>query len=226
MPRHIAMIMDGNGRWATQRGLPRTDGHRAGANQLEKIAHAATQNGVKYITLYAFSTENWKRPADEVNALMKLLKGFIDTKLSSLMEQNIRIKAIGRIEQLPLVSRTALKQAIKKTADNTGLTVTLALSYGGRAEIIDAVNRIIREGRKEEITEEAFHGYLYDPELPDPELMIRTGGEHRLSNFLLWQLSYAELYVTDVLWPDFDGDELKKAIDFYRGRDRRFGNVK
>ena len=227
MPQHIAIIMDGNGRWATERGLPRSEGHRAGARQLATVADAAARLGVQYLTLYAFSTENWRRPIAEVTALMGLLREFVDERLPELVERNIRLWTIGRTDDLPAPTRNALRKAIEATSHNTGITVTLALSYGGRAEIADAVTRLLAEraGDTRPVTEDDIRRHLYHPDLPDPELMIRTGGEHRLSNFLLWQLSYAELYVTPVYWPDFGEQQLREAIDAFSHRERRFGNV-
>ena len=227
MPPHIATIMDGNGRWATERGLPRSEGHRAGARQLATVAAAAARLGVQYLTLYAFSTENWRRPIAEVTALMGLLREFVDERLPELVERNIRLWTIGRTDDLPAPTRNALRKAIEATSHNTGITVTLALSYGGRAEIADAVTRLLAEraGDPRPVPEDAIRRPLHHPDLPDPELMIRTGGEHRLSNFLLWQLSYAELYVTPVYWPDFGEQQLREAIDAFSRRERRFGNV-
>ena len=227
MPQHIAIIMDGSGRWATERGLPRSEGHRAGARQLATVADAAARLGVQYLTLYAFSTENWRRPIAEVTALMGLLREFVDERLPELVERNIRLWTIGRTDDLPAPTRNALRKAIEATSHNTGITVTLALSYGGRAEIADAVTRLLAEraGDTRPVTEDDIRRHLYHPDLPDPELMIRTGGEHRLSNFLLWQLSYAELYVTPVYWPDFGEQQLREAIDAFSRRERRFGNV-
>ncbi|MGN0879700.1 MAG: isoprenyl transferase [Oligosphaeraceae bacterium] len=227
MPQHIAIIMDGNGRWATERGLPRSEGHRAGARQLATVADAAAKLGVQYLTLYAFSTENWRRPVAEVTALMSLLREFVDERLPELVERNIRLWTIGRTDDLPAPTRNALRKAIEATCHNTGITVTLALSYGGRAEIADAVTSLLAEraGDTRPVTEDDIRRHLYHPDLPDPELMIRTGGEHRLSNFLLWQLSYAELYVTPVYWPDFGEQQLREAIDAFSRRERRFGNV-
>ena len=227
MPQHIAIIMDGNGRWATERGLPRSEGHRAGARQLATVADAAAKLGVQFLTLYAFSTENWRRPVAEVTALMSLLREFVDERLPELIERNIRLWTIGRTDDLPAPTRNALRKAIEATRHNTGITVTLALSYGGRAEIADAVTGLLAEraGDTRPVTEDDIRRHLYHPDLPDPELMIRTGGEHRLSNFLLWQLSYAELYVTPVYWPDFGEQQLREAIDAFSHRERRFGNV-
>ena len=224
--RHVAIIMDGNGRWADRRGLPRVEGHRQGARQVSEVLEAAREAGVEFLTLYAFSTENWKRPPSEVAALMGLLEEFLDDKLPELMEKNVRLRTVGRTDGLPAGARRKLLAAIKATAGNTAGTLNLALNYGGRAEIVDAVNRILSEKPTGKIDENSFRNYLYAPDIPDPELMIRTSGELRLSNFLLWQLSYAELYVTDTLWPDFGKAEFRKALDAFAGRDRRFGGRK
>ena len=221
--RHVAIIMDGNGRWAESRGLPRAEGHRQGSLQVETVLDAAEKLGIKYVTLYAFSTENWKRSPAEVLALMKLLEQFSTERLPRMMEKNIRLRVIGRITDIPLFARQKLLEAVEKTSKNDGNVLTLALSYGGRAEIVDAVNRILAEKNDGKITEESFRNYLYAPDIPDPDLLIRTSGELRLSNFLLWELAYSEIYVTDVLWPDFDEEELKKAVEAFNRRDRRFG---
>ena len=226
MIEHIAIIMDGNGRWATARGLSRSEGHKAGAKQISVIADAAQKLGIKSLTLYAFSTENWKRPAAEVNALMSLLREFSTSEQAEMMKNNVRLRTIGRTADLPLASRTALLKAIDLTKNNTGLTINIALSYGGRAEIVDAVNKILKERKSDApMTEDEFRNYLYLPDMPDPDLMIRTGGNLRISNFLLWQLSYAELYVTDTYWPDFSAEDLRKAIEAFDGRERRFGGL-
>lgn len=227
MIEHLAIIMDGNGRWATKRGMGRSAGHRAGAENIKRVVDAARSKGIKYLTVYAFSTENWKRPAAEVSALMALLVEFTGSMLDEMMKNNVRLRTIGRTDDLPLPARNALLKAIEKTKDNTGFTLNIALSYGGRAEIVDAVGKILREhSDREKITEAEFSKYLYAPDIPDPELIIRAGGEFRLSNFLMWESSYSEIYVTDTLWPDFDENTLQAALDFYAGRDRRFGNVK
>ncbi|MBQ9775431.1 MAG: di-trans,poly-cis-decaprenylcistransferase [Lentisphaeria bacterium] len=221
--RHVAIIMDGNGRWAEAHGVPRAEGHRQGSLQVETVLDAAGKLGIKYVTLYAFSTENWKRSPAEVLALMKLLEQFSTERLPRMMEKNIRLRVIGRITDIPLFARQKLLEAVEKTSKNDGNVLTLALSYGGRAEIVDAVNRILAEKNDGKITEESFRNYLYAPDIPDPDLLIRTSGELRLSNFLLWELAYSEIYVTDVLWPDFGEEELKKAVEAFNRRDRRFG---
>ena len=224
--KHLAIIMDGNGRWATERGLSRSEGHLAGARQISKVVEAAREFGIKYLTVYAFSTENWKRPQDEVGALMDLITEFTTNSLPDMMKNGVRLRTIGRTGDLPLIPRTALKKAIAATEKNENFTLNIALSYGGRAEMIDAMNRMLKERKSDEaLTEEEFRNYLYAPDLPDPELMIRTGGEMRISNFLLWQLSYAELYVTPVYWPDFGRKELAAALENFAGRDRRFGGL-
>ena len=228
VPRHVAIIMDGNGRWAKQRGLERVEGHRAGAVAVKKLVENLKKTGIKYLTLYAFSTENWKRSKEEVDALMELLAEFIDANFHLLMENNVRLLVTGRIEGLPEKAREKLKDAIRKSAANTEGTVIFALNYGGRAEIADAAAKIAQKVRKgeiapEQIDEKLFAQHLYLPEVPDPDLLIRTSGELRLSNFLLWELSYSEIYVTDTYWPDFDLAELNKAIDSFQKRNRRFG---
>ncbi len=227
MIEHLAIIMDGNGRWAQNRGLSRSDGHKAGADNIGKIADAAMELGIKYLTLYAFSTENWNRPAAEVNFLMNLIPDVLSNRLNDLVKNGVRLRTIGRTSDLPPHAVKALEEAMEKSRNNTALTLNLALSYGGRAEIVDAVNKILNDpDRKEKISEKDFSRYLYAPDIPDPDLMIRTSGEMRLSNFLLWQLSYSELYVTDVHWPDFSKEDLKKALASFADRDRRFGGVK
>ena len=224
VPNHIAIIMDGNGRWAKKRGLPRTFGHKEGAAALRKIITHAAQIGVKYLTVYAFSTENWKRSQEEVSALMFLFKSYIKNEEKNIMKNNIRFMVSGRSENVSPTLLKAIRELEEKSKDNSGLTFNIAFNYGGRAEIIDAVNKILKSG-KEEIREEEFGKYLYN-DLPDPELLIRTSGEMRISNFLLWQIAYSELYITDTLWPDFNEEELDKTIENFNNRDRRFGGVK
>ncbi len=223
--------MDGNGRWAERRGLPKVEGHRQGARQVTEVLKAAQEYGLEFLTLYAFSTENWKRPVVEVTALMGLLEEFIDDKLPELMKNGIRLRTIGRTEDLFPGARKKLLHAIEMTEKNNGGTLNLALNYGGRAEIVDAVNKMAAEmtekgGRFPKVTEESFRNYLYAPDIPDPDLLIRTSGELRLSNFLLWELSYSEMYVTDTLWPDFGKKEFGEALEAYGQRDRRFGGRK
>ena len=217
--------MDGNGRWAEERGLTRSDGHKAGARQIGVAARAAIKAGIKYLTLYAFSTENWKRPKDEVAVLMGLISEFAQSELPNMMRDGVRLRTIGRTADLPLAARTALEFAIKQTEKNDTLTINIALSYGGRAEIVDAVNKIIAEKRTAPIDEKEFVNYLYAPDIPDPDLLIRTSGELRLSNFLLWELSYSELYVTNTYWPDFDENTLAEALASFGSRKRRFGGL-
>ena len=225
MVNHLAIIMDGNGRWAEERGLTRSDGHKAGARQIGVAARAAIKAGIKYLTLYAFSTENWKRPKDEVAVLMGLISEFAKSELPNMMRDGVRLRTIGRTADLPLAARTALEFAIKQTEKNDTLTINIALSYGGRAEIVDAVNKIIAEKRSAPIDEKEFVNYLYAPDIPDPDLLIRTSGELRLSNFLLWELSYSELYVTNTYWPDFDENTLAEALASFGSRKRRFGGL-
>lgn len=224
VPNHIAIIMDGNGRWAKKRGFPRTFGHREGAVALRKIIIHAARIGVKYLTVYAFSTENWKRSQEEVSALMFLFKNYIKTEEKNIMENNIRFMVSGRKDNVNSSLLEAIDKLQEKSRDNTGLTFNIAFNYGGRSEIIDAVNKILKSG-KANITEEEFSSYLYN-DIPDPELLIRTSGELRISNFLLWQIAYSEIYITDTLWPDFNEQELEKAIEAFNRRDRRFGGVK
>ncbi len=222
--------MDGNGRWAKRRGWMRPQGHRAGADAVENCVDACRELGVEFLTLYAFSTENWKRPALEINALMALLEKFLVEKTPSLIEKNVRLQAIGRISQLPASAQQKLATAMAATAQNTGLTVVLALSYGAREEILDAVQSVleaVQAGTLDPtaLTAEVFSQHLYTKTYPDPELLIRTSGEMRLSNFLLWQISYAELVVVEKLWPDFSAADLHEAVRQYHARDRRFGGV-
>ncbi|RGY60552.1 isoprenyl transferase [Fusobacterium ulcerans] len=224
IPNHIAIIMDGNGRWAEKRGLPRTLGHKEGANALRKIITYAGKIGVKYLTVYAFSTENWKRSKDEVDALMFLFKTYLKNEEKSIMKNNVRFLVSGRKDDVSPSLLEAIKKLEDKSKNNTGLTLSIAFNYGGRAEIVDAVNSILKSGI-DNLAEEDFSKYLYN-NIPDPELLVRTSGELRISNFLLWQIAYSEIYITDALWPDFDEKELDKAIESYNGRDRRFGGVK
>lgn len=224
IPSHIAIIMDGNGRWAEKRGLPRTLGHKEGANALRKIITYAGKIGVGYLTVYAFSTENWKRSKDEVDALMFLFKTYLKNEEKNIMKNNVRFLVSGRKEGVSPSLLEAIKKLEDKSRDNTGLTLNIAFNYGGRAEITDAVNSILKSGI-EHIDEENFSKYLYN-DIPNPELLVRTSGELRISNFLLWQIAYSEIYITDALWPDFDEKELDKAIQSYNERDRRFGGVK
>ena len=228
LPTHIAIIMDGNGRWAAARGLPRAFGHRSGAQAVRRITEACAEVGVKYLTLYVFSWENWERPQAEIQDLMTLLDEFIAKEAPTLHANRIRLRAIGRIEELPASTTHNLRRLIQDTAAHERMTLTLALSYGGRQEIVDAARRLAalaREGRvaPEQIDEPLFAQQLYAPDLPDPDLVIRTSGEQRLSNFLLWQSSYAELYISKKTWPDFRKQDLLQAIEEYGCRERRFG---
>ncbi len=224
IPKHIAIIMDGNGRWAKQRSLPRLAGHRAGAEAVKRTIEAADNLGIKFITLYAFSTENWVRPQDEIDGLMDLLCKTLDTYTGEASKKNYRLLVSGSREKLPPAVLEKIDKAVASTAQNTGLTVNLALNYGARQEIIHAVNSLIAQGKKE-ISTDDLSAHLYQPTVPDPELIIRTSGEERLSNFLLWQAAYSEFYFTPVLWPDFSAQELQKALDAYAKRTRRFGGV-
>ena len=229
-PEHIAIIMDGNGRWAESRGWLRVRGHREGTNSVREITTAAAELGVKSLTLYAFSRENWKRPELEVSTLMRLLRFFLRRERKTLMDGGIRLKAIGRDGDLPGFARKALDETVRLTENNPGMTLRLALSYGSRTELADAAKRLARDlasGAIDEgsVNEDTLRSYLYDPETPDPDLVIRTAGEMRLSNFLLWQASYAEFYVTDVCWPDFRRPELYDAIREFAGRKRKFGGL-
>ena len=228
LPHHIAIIMDGNGRWAKKKFLNRIGGHVKGANAVREVVTACRELGIKVLTLYAFSIENWRRPVDEVNALMGLLKEYLLKECEEMVQNNIRLSAIGRIEDLSLDVQTTLRETMKKTERCDGMILNLALSYGGRSEILHAVQGILSDFQRgkvkpEEITIQRFSQYLWTRGIPDPDLLIRTSGEFRISNFLLWQIAYTELYVTDTLWPDFDRKELLKAIADYQSRERRFG---
>jgi len=230
VPRHVAIIMDGNGRWAKQRGLPRQKGHEKGADSVIAAVRACREAGVKFLTLYAFSLENWVRPKPEIDALMNLLVRFLSEKESELHKQAIRLRVIGRIEDLPARVRAELQRVVDATAHYPDGQLIMALSYGGRTEIAEAARRIavkVQRGEMtpEDVDEAAVASHLYAPDVPDPDLLIRTSGEMRISNFLLWQISYAELYVTDVLWPDFREPEFKAAIADYARRQRRYGNT-
>jgi len=222
IPSHVAIIMDGNGRWAKKRGLPRVFGHREGINAVEKAVKFSKKVGIKYLTLFAFSTENWQRPKEEVEAIMSLFVEYINKEIPFLIENNIKLLFMGRRNIADYI-KLAMEEAEIKTKDGKDLTLIIAFNYSGRAEIIDAVNKILRE--KKEITEEEFKNYLYLPDIPEPDLLIRTSGEKRISNFMLWQLAYTELYFTETLWPDFDEEEFLKALYDYQSRERRFGKV-
>ena len=233
LPRHIAIIMDGNGRWAKKRGLPRKMGHAAGAETFRRIATYCKNLGVEYLTVYAFSTENWKRPPDEVNGLMNLFAKTMLAELDGLHEEGVRVATIGDTSALPEKTARAFSDAWEKTKNNTGMTLVIAVNYGSRAEILEAAQRSIDEAlaavaegkQPEPLTETAFESRLYTADIPDPDLLIRTSGEMRISNFLLWQIAYTEFYFTDVLWPDFDRYEFLRALLYYQHRDRRFGAV-
>ena len=230
LPRHVAVIMDGNGRWAKQRGLPRIEGHRQGAESARTIIRTAGELGVKYLTLYAFSAENWNRPKDEVDALMKYLIHYLKTETPELNKNNVRLEVIGQIYRLPENVQEHLKKSLATLSKNSGLTLVMALSYGSRIEILDAVRRIAekaRDGKLEpaDITEEVISQHLWTRNIPDPDLLIRTSGEMRVSNFLLWQISYAELVITPTLWPDFRKPQFFAALEEYARRHRRFGGI-
>ncbi|MCU4177540.1 isoprenyl transferase [Carboxylicivirga sp. N1Y90] len=230
LPSHVAIIMDGNGRWAKKRGNSRVFGHKHGVTAVRDVTEASAELGIKYLTLYAFSTENWSRPKTEVDALMSLLVSTISSETKTLMKNNVRLNAIGCRENLPSGVQKRLEECILKTSGNDGLTLTLALSYSSRWEIIEAVKKVavqVKDGELElgEINDELFSSLMATESMPDPELMIRTSGEHRISNFLLWQLAYSELYFSDVLWPDFRKEDYYEAILNYQGRERRFGKT-
>jgi len=227
IPLHVAIIMDGNGRWAQRRGLPRIEGHRRGAERAKEIIKLSDKLGIRYLTLYAFSMENWHRPQEEVSFLMKLLELYLRQELKALVRDNVIFKAIGDREKLPKNIRALIEETEKNTSSNTGMTLITALSYGGRDEILRAIKRAISQGvEPEEITEESFSQFLDTKDVPPPDMIIRTSGEHRLSNFLLWQSAYSELYFTDTLWPDFTEQEYLKALSDYQRRERRFGALK
>lgn len=230
VPQHVAIILDGNGRWAKKKHLPRNVGHAQGSKTVEKIIEDANDMGIKYLTVYAFSTENWKRPQDEVNALMKLLRDYLKTCIKRANKNNMKARVIGDISGLSEDLQQKILELEEASKNNTGINFTIALNYGSRDEMVRAMKAMtddIEAGnlKKEDITEDTFKNYLDTKELPDPDLLIRTSGEERLSNFMLWQLAYTEFYFTDVLWPDFNKKELKKAIEYYNGRDRRFGGI-
>ena len=230
IPKHIAIIMDGNGRWAKEKNLPRISGHRQGINSVREITRVCGEIGVKYLTLYTFSTENWNRPQNEVNALMRLLLNTINIEVRELNKNNVRFKTIGDIDQLPMITKKGIQDGEELTKNNTGLNLCLALSYGSRQEIINGVRRIsekVKNGimKIEQINEDSFSKELYTSEFPDPDLLIRTSGENRISNFLLWQIAYSEIYLTETYWPDFGEGELIKSLLDYQSRERRFGKV-
>ncbi|NJN16707.1 MAG: isoprenyl transferase [Oscillochloris sp.] len=226
VPQHIAVIMDGNGRWAKQRGLPRLAGHRAGTENIRAIVTACDQIGVRYLTLYAFSTENWSRPSLEVQGLMQILSDFIDRETQSLHEQNVHLRHLGRLEGLSSRLRRKVQQAIDLTSANTGLTLAIAFNYGGRGDIVDAVRRIVAMNiSPDQVDDALIAANLYTAGMPDPDMVIRTSGESRLSNFLVWQAAYSEYWFTPVLWPDFRPEHLQQAISDYGRRERRFGGL-
>jgi undecaprenyl diphosphate synthase len=227
LPAHVAIIMDGNGRWAAQRRLPRVEGHRAGIDSVRDVVETSARLGIDVLTLYAFSVENWKRPRAEVNTLMMLLKRYIRLELETLQRNNIRFRVIGRAEELASDVQDELEAGIRRTAANTGLQFNIALNYGGRAEIVDAARKAIASGvAPDELDEQRFAQFLYTSGQPDPDLLIRTSGEMRVSNFLLWQIAYSEIWVTDTLWPDFRRRDLLQALVAYQKRERRYGGIK
>jgi undecaprenyl diphosphate synthase len=228
MPRHVAIIMDGNGRWAVDRGLERNAGHQAGVDAVRDIVRAAGDFGIEYLTLYAFSSENWNRPKHEVGELMRLLEQYLEEDLAEAVEKGVRLRAIGRLDRLPPSTRTAVQRAIAATAGNRGRELIFALSYGGRTELVDAARKLLRDAElgivdPDVLDEKTFSAYLYAPDVPDPDLLIRTGNEHRISNFLLWQIAYSEIHVTPVMWPEFRREHLAAAIRDFQSRERRFG---
>ena len=226
LPAHIAVIMDGNGRWAAQRHLPRVEGHRAGIDAVRDTVETAARMGLGVLTLYAFSVENWKRPASEVSMLMQLLKRYLRSELNTLLTNDIRFQVIGRMEELSPDIQDELRAAIDRTAGSKGMLFNIALNYGGRAEIVDAARRAIESGTPpEQLDEERFAGFLYTAGQPDPDLLIRTSGEMRVSNYLLWQIAYAEIYVTETLWPDFRRRHLLEGVLAYQKRERRYGGI-
>ena len=230
VPQHVAIIMDGNGRWARDRGLPRREGHRAGAESVREAVEACKEIGIKFLTLYAFSSENWNRPQTEIKALMELLERFLKKKTPEMHKQGVRLHAIGRLDALPDRCRAELDRAIAQTSSNTDLDLVLALSYGAREEIVDATREIARKAARgeldpESIDNETISNHLYTADIPDPDLLVRTSGECRLSNFLLWQISYAEIVITRKFWPDFKKDDLHEAVSEYARRNRRFGAI-
>ena len=227
IPVHVGIIMDGNGRWARARGMPRVTGHRAGTKNIRRVLIEAVEIGIKALTVYAFSTENWARPKDEVSHLMRLISQGIQDELDELDERGVRILHSGRLAGVSPSLQEEIQGAVERTKDNDVITLNVAFNYGGRAEIVDAVKAIMWEGvPPEAVTEELISQHLYTPDLPDPDLIIRTGGEFRLSNFLIWQAAYAEFYSTPTFWPDFDEAELRRAVAVFQHRDRRFGKIK
>ncbi len=226
VPVHVAIIMDGNGRWAKQRGLPRLEGHRVGVDRIQRVLETLGTQGVKYVTLYAFSTENWNRPQEEVAGLLEILQDALQQQAQALHENNVRIFHIGKLDRLSPGLQEAVDQVQELTSNNTGINLNVAFDYGGRDEILEAVRRILRDGiPAEQLDQEMFSRYLYTAHCPDPDLIIRTGGEQRISNFLLWQSAYSEYYYTPTLWPDLDSAELEQVLESFSSRQRRFGGV-
>ena len=222
--QHIAIIMDGNGRWASKKGLSRTEGHKAGVESARKIIKYCSELGIRYLTLYTFSEENWDRPKKEVLALMKLLLSSLNKELDEMKNNNVKFKVIGNLSKIDILTRNRLKYAESSTSENNGLTLSLAISYGGRQEILYAINKII-DSKDTKITENSFSKFLYTSDIPDPDLLIRTGDEHRVSNFLLWQIAYTEIFFSNVFWPDFNENDLDIAIHDFKTRERRFGKL-
>jgi undecaprenyl diphosphate synthase len=226
IPRHVAMIMDGNGRWAISRGLPRLAGHKAGTENLRRVIRASVEFGIKYLTIYAFSTENWGRPPEEVRGLMYILEDVIDKELGELNKEGVQLRHIGRLERLAPTLQEKVLDAIDVTKNNDRLIVNIAFNYGGRDEIVQAIQRMMKDGvPPEKVTDELVNQYLFTAGVPDPDLIIRTSGELRISNFLIWQAAYSEWYITPTYWPDFDKNEYRRALEDYANRDRRYGKV-
>jgi len=224
--RHVALIMDGNGRWATAHGLPRSAGHREGTRRVRPLAEACIDYGIEVMTVFAFSTENWERPYDEVDVLMGLIPEGIEAEREAIMQRRVRIQVLGSLQPLPLPLRVAVQQLVRRTATHDALTLNIAFNYGGRAEIVRAVQQLMRDGVKpDDVTEDVFRAYLYTRDLPDPDLVIRTAGEQRLSNFLIWQAAYAEYYFTPTLWPDFTREDFDRAVAHFHQRTRTFGRL-
>ncbi|MBI5295552.1 MAG: isoprenyl transferase [Chloroflexi bacterium] len=226
IPRHVAIIMDGNGRWAISRGLPRLAGHKAGTENLRRVIRATVEFGIKYLTIYAFSTENWGRPTEEVQGLMGILQDVIDHELNELHQEGVQLRHIGRLERLDPKIQAKVTKAIELTKNNDKLVLNIAWNYGGRDEIVCAIQKIIKDGiAPEDVTDELVSRYMFTAGVPDPDLVIRTSGELRVSNFLIWQVAYSEWYVTPTFWPDFDREEYRRALETYANRDRRYGKV-
>jgi undecaprenyl diphosphate synthase len=226
IPRHVAIIMDGNGRWAISRGLPRLAGHRAGTENLRRVIRSTVEFGIKYLTIYAFSTENWGRPPEEVQGLMRILEDVIDRELNELNKEGVQLRHIGRLERLAPTLQEKVMEAVELTKNNERLIMNIAFNYGGRDEIVQAIQRIIKDRvPAQEVTDELVGQYLYTAGVPDPDLIIRTSGELRVSNFLIWQAAYSEWYITPTFWPDFDKEEYRRALEAFANRDRRYGGV-